>query len=94
MMNGLRALATRHDIIGDVRGHGLFLGVELVRDRTTLAPAAEELTRLVEGMKARRILLSTEGPHHNVLKIKPPIIFSSENCEEFLGAMDEVLAAL
>jgi 4-aminobutyrate aminotransferase-like enzyme len=94
MATGLRALAARHSIIGDVRGHGLFLGVELVRDRVTLEPAAAELTRVVEAMKAKRILLSTEGPHHNVLKIKPPIVFSSDNCDEFLTALDDVLAAL
>jgi 4-aminobutyrate aminotransferase-like enzyme/Ser/Thr protein kinase RdoA (MazF antagonist) len=94
MVAGMRALADRREIIGDVRGHGLFLGVELVRDRATLEPAAEELTAVVEAMKARRILLSTEGPHHNVLKIKPPMVFSAGNCDKFLSAFDDVLAAL
>ncbi|MCU1394261.1 MAG: 4-aminobutyrate transaminase [Ilumatobacteraceae bacterium] len=94
MMAGLRALAERHSIIGDVRGHGLFIGVELVRDRTTLEPAAAELGHVIEAMKARRILLSTEGPHHNVLKIKPPIVFSAANCDEFLSALDQVLGEL
>ncbi len=91
MMRGLRSLAERHPIIGDVRGHGLFVGVEMVRDRSTQEPAATELTAVIEAMKARRILLSTEGPHHNVLKIKPPIVFSAENCDEFLDALDQVL---
>lgn len=91
MRRGLGALADRHQIIGDVRGHGLFLGVEMVRDRETLEPADDELTRIVEAMKARRILLSTEGPHNNVLKIKPPIVFSGDNCDEFLSVLDEVL---
>ncbi|HEY4334032.1 MAG TPA: aminotransferase class III-fold pyridoxal phosphate-dependent enzyme [Ilumatobacteraceae bacterium] len=92
LMDGVRALAARHPLIGDVRGHGLFIGVELVRDHVTLEPAAAELTFIVESMKARRILLSTEGPHHNVLKIKPPIVFSEANCDEFLAAFDQVLA--
>jgi 4-aminobutyrate aminotransferase-like enzyme len=94
MMHGLRDLADRHDVIGDVRGLGLFIGVELVRDRETLEPAADELRSVVEAMKSRRILLSTEGPHHNVLKIKPPMVFSIENCDEFLGNLDEVLTRL
>jgi 4-aminobutyrate aminotransferase-like enzyme len=91
MMDGLRVLADRHALIGDVRGLGLFIGVEMVRDRTTLDPAAAELTRIVEAMKARRILLSTEGPHHNVLKIKPPIVFSEGDCDEFLATLGQVL---
>jgi 4-aminobutyrate aminotransferase-like enzyme/Ser/Thr protein kinase RdoA (MazF antagonist) len=94
MTDGLRKLATRHDIIGDVRGQGLFLGVELVRDRRTLEPAAAELSRLVEAMKRRQVLLSTEGPHHNVLKIKPPIVFGADHCDEFLDKLDLSLSEL
>ena len=81
MMQGLRELAGTHQIIGDVRGLGLFIGVELVRDRTTLEPASHELSDIVEKMKQRRVLLSTEGPHHNVIKIKPPVVFSNANCD-------------
>jgi len=95
LMAGARALATRHEIIGDVRGHGLFNGIELVRDRATLEPAAEELDFVIAEMKRRhRILLSSEGPHHNVLKVKPPAAFGAAECDRFLAALDETLTAL
>ena len=91
MMMGLRELADKYTLIGDVRGHGLFVGVELVRNRDTQEPARTELSILVERMKRAGILLSTEGPHHNVLKIKPPIVFSSENCDTFVHQLDIAL---
>ncbi|MEM9633609.1 MAG: aminotransferase class III-fold pyridoxal phosphate-dependent enzyme [Pseudomonadota bacterium] len=93
LMAGARSLADKHSIIGDVRGHGLFIGIELVRDRETLEPAAEELDDVIRKMKSRHgILLSSEGPHHNVLKIKPPAQFSLEDCDYFLNSLDEVLS--
>ena len=92
MMQGLRDLAATHQIIGDVRGLGLFIGVELVRDRSTLEPADHEVSAIVENMKRRHVLLSSEGPHHNVLKIKPPMVFSNANCDEFLEKFDAVLS--
>ncbi|WP_428647019.1 aminotransferase class III-fold pyridoxal phosphate-dependent enzyme [Roseibium sp.] len=95
LMAGARELAGKHALIGDVRGHGLFNGIELVRDRETLEPAAEELDKVIRAMKQRHgILLSSEGPHHNVLKIKPPAQFSAEDCDTFLAALDEVLTGL
>jgi 4-aminobutyrate aminotransferase-like enzyme len=77
----LNLLRARHRLIGDVRGLGLFLGIELVRDRNTLEPAGREATQIVERMKERGILLSTDGPFHNVIKIKPPLVFSMKNAE-------------
>ncbi len=95
LMAGARKLAERHDIIGDVRGHGLFNGIELVRDRQTREPAAAELDLVIAEMKHRhRILLSSEGPHHNVLKIKPPAPFGEAECDRFLAALDDVLGRL
>ncbi len=95
LMDGVRALAARHEIIGDVRGHGLFNGVELVRDRETLEPAAAELDFVIAEMKRRHhILLSSEGPHHNVLKVKPPAPFSAEDCDRFLDGLDDTLSRL
>lgn len=91
MLAGLRDLQARHSLIGDVRGLGLFLGFELVRDRGTLEPAAAEAKQLVEGMKARRILLSIDGPLYNVIKIKPPLVFDVADGDRFLAALDEVL---
>jgi len=94
LMDGLRQLTDRHAIIGDVRGLGLFVGVELVRDRKTLQPAAGEAARVIEAMKERGILISTDGPLHNVLKIKPPLVFNRANARFFVETLDEVLSAL
>jgi 4-aminobutyrate aminotransferase-like enzyme len=94
LRGGLGKLAERHALIGDIRGLGLFIGVELVRDRKTLEPAAEELKATVEAMKAEGILLSAEGPHHNVLKIKPPLVICKEDCDFFLQKLDEVMTRL
>ncbi len=73
---------------------GLFLGVELVRDRKTLAPADNEASLVVERMREQSILLSTDGPHHNVLKLKPPLVFSYGDAELFLSTLDSVLQLL
>ena len=91
LMNGLKELMNKHSIIGDVRGHGLFIGVELVRDRITKEPAVPEIDDIVEQMKERGFLLSTDGPLHNVLKIKPPMVFSKKNADEMVGNLDQVL---
>src|SRR5262245_51168377 len=72
LMGGLRELQRKHSLIGDVRGLGLFVGVELVRDMRSLQPAPSETSYIVERMKARGILFSVDGPLHNVIKIKPP----------------------
>jgi 4-aminobutyrate aminotransferase-like enzyme len=90
-MVGLRELQERHLIIGDVRGRGLFLGFELVSDRETQEPATEEAARLVEEMCARNVLLSTDGPHHNVIKIKPPMILSEDDVDTTLHLLNESL---
>lgn len=92
LLVGLRELKGRHDIIGDVRGQGLFLGVELVDDRATLAPAASAASDLVEAARQRGVLLSTDGPHHNVIKIKPPMVFTRENADQLVAVIDEVLS--
>jgi 4-aminobutyrate aminotransferase-like enzyme len=91
LMDGLRELQQRHDCIGDVRGRGLFIGADLVRDRASRIPDQPKAKAVVEAMKARHVLLSTEGPGDNVLKIKPPIVFSQANAEEFLDKLDRVL---
>lgn len=84
-------LSARFPIIGQVRGSGLFLGIELVRDRETLEPAGWEASYITERMKERGILVSTEGPHHNVLKLKPPMIFRRDDVDLFVEALAEVL---
>jgi len=90
LRQGLRQLATRHSLIGDVRGRGLYLGVELVRDRATLEPAAREATLICELARAEGVLLSTDGPYHNVLKIKPPLALTAADADRCLGVLDHV----
>ena len=94
ILQGLRALQVEFPLIGDVRGTGLFIGVEMVKDRQTLSPATDEANAVIEYLKAHRILLSTDGPYDNVLKLKPPIVFSHANAEEFLLRLKEALLAL
>jgi 4-aminobutyrate aminotransferase-like enzyme len=91
---GLRRLAERHDLIGDVRGRGLLVGVELVRDRKTLEPAATETKRVVNRMRDLGVLTATEGPHGNVLKLRPPICFTSEQADMTVAALGQALSEL
>jgi len=90
LKSALARLAERHDVIGDVRGLGLFLWTELVRDRSTLEPAAEEAAYVVERMKELGVLLSTDGPLHDVIKMKPPLVFSEGDADRLVGALDQV----
>ena len=91
---GLEALMSKHQLIGDVRGMGLFIGVELVLDRGTLEPAAKQTAYVIERMKEHGVLLSTDGPMHNVLKIKPPLVFSKANADELVYTLDRRLAEI
>jgi 4-aminobutyrate aminotransferase-like enzyme len=94
LLSGLRELAERHPLIGDVRGLGLFIGIELVRDRDTREPGGDEATELANRMKDRGILLSTDGPFHNGIKIKPPMIFSRTDADLLVGRLEEVLTEM
>ena len=85
LLEGLRRLQQRHSLIADVRGSGLFLGVELVRDD---APATAEANRIVNLMREHGILIGTDGPHHNVLKIRPPMAFSHTDADHLLTTLD------
>jgi 4-aminobutyrate aminotransferase-like enzyme len=89
---GLRSLMSRHEIIGDVRGRGLFLGIEFVTDHESRDPAADHAARTVERMRDRSVLLSTDGPDHNVIKIKPPIVFSASDADMIVDGLDAVLS--
>jgi len=90
-IQGFNELKEQYQIIGDVRGKGLFLGIELVKDRETLEPAAEEAQLLIEGMLSKNILLSIDGPRKNVIKIKPPMVISREDVLRTIQSMDEIL---
>ncbi len=94
LMEGLRGLMDKHPVISDVRGHGLFVGAEMVKDRQTKEPAVNEINALVEKMKERGFLLSTDGPLYNVLKIKPPLVFSKQNAADMVRHLDEALTEL
>ena len=91
LQNGLRELATRHSLIGDVRGLGLMVGAELVTDRKTLAPAADQVDVILEKMKDRGILVGKNGENRNVLAMQPPLVITEEDVAFFLQNLDEVL---
>ncbi|WP_309148908.1 aminotransferase class III-fold pyridoxal phosphate-dependent enzyme [Arenibacter sp. ARW7G5Y1] len=86
----LRTLAKEFPIIADVRGQGLFLGIELVNGH--MEPLAEQTDYLANRMKDHGILMSTDGPDHNVLKIKPPMVFTQANAEELIFYLRKILA--
>ena len=86
-------LQSRHEIIGDVRGRGLFFGMDLVSDRKTKAPASEQTKRVVNAMRHKGVLMGNIGQHGNVLKLRPPLCFSKENADFLVSALDEVLSA-
>jgi 4-aminobutyrate aminotransferase-like enzyme len=90
----IRALQTRYELIADVRGAGLFVGVELRQGGQSGAPATAEAARVVNLLRGRRVLISSSGPHGNVLKIRPPLVFKAEHAEMLVerlqGALDEL----
>jgi len=92
-MAGLKELQAKHNIIGDVRGRGLFLGFELVKDRETKEPAAVEAARIVDTMRDKGVLLSTDGPYHNVIKIKPPMMINEEDITFTTNNLDRCLSS-
>jgi len=90
----LRGLMTTHEAVGDVRGAGLFIGFELVRDRGSREPDRELALALLEELRDRGVLTSVAGPHGNVLKLRPPLAFRSGDVDWLVGALDESLTAL
>lgn len=91
LKNGLRNLMQEFEIIGDVRGPGLFIGFELVANRITKDPATVQANYFANRMRDKGILMSTDGPFDNVLKIKPPIIFSKTDADFLLENIQNVL---
>ena len=86
----LEGLKNSFPLIGDVRGEGFFLGIELVLDPETREPAPLHANYLIERLKSRKILLSTDGPGHNVLKFKPPMVFDLADAQYLLGELEQV----
>lgn len=88
-------LKYEYELVGDIRGLGLFIGIELVKDKRSRLPATEDAKFVVNRMKnVHKILVSSDGPDDNVVKLKPPMVFNMQNVDEFLVAMRECLTAL
>ena len=92
LSNGVKELSKSHPIIGDVRGSGLFIGVELMRDENT--PATAEMSDLIEYAKDAGVFLSCDGPDNNILKIKPPMIITKTDVDLFLNVFDAGIKAI
>ena len=91
LKNGFEALAERHAIIGPVHGEGLYLGVELVRDRATLEPATQEAAAICERLRELGVIVLTTSERSNVLKVKPPLCLTVESADFVIAALDRVL---
>ena len=94
LLSELDLLKEKFEIIGDVRGTGLFIGVELVKDLKTKEPASEKAKVITNKMKEMGILLSTDGSHNNVLKIKPPMVFTIENAQLVIDSLERLFPKL
>ncbi|XP_005989398.1 5-phosphohydroxy-L-lysine phospho-lyase isoform X1 [Latimeria chalumnae] len=94
LMELLREQKVKHPIIGDVRGVGLFVGVDLIKDQEQKTPATEEAELLVERLKQEFIVLSTDGPGRNVVKFKPPLCFTACDAKFVVEKMDAILTDL
>jgi 4-aminobutyrate aminotransferase-like enzyme len=94
LMERLRQLQARHELIAEIRGAGLFIGVELRRGGVTGTPATKETAGIVNALRERRVLISAAGPHGNVLKIRPPLVFSTDHADLLVERLEQVLQAL
>lgn len=88
---GIKQLATRFEVIGDVRGAGLYIGVELVSDRAAKTPSGDAATYVVNALREKQVLISATGYDSNVLKIRPPLVFDDANVDRLLTALEAVL---
>ena len=91
---GLERLMAKHSIIANVRGLGLFFGLELVTDGAKKTPATAETKRLMNMMRERGILMSRIGRHDNILKMRPAMVFARQHADLLLSTLDDALAAL
>jgi 4-aminobutyrate aminotransferase-like enzyme len=93
LMDNVRELSKDFEFIGDVRGSGLFIGVEFVTDRESQNPATEMTSELMEFARERGVFLSCDGPGNNVLKIKPPLVVNQSDIDLFLAVLADGLRA-
>ncbi|HEY9450808.1 MAG TPA: aminotransferase class III-fold pyridoxal phosphate-dependent enzyme [Gemmatimonadaceae bacterium] len=94
LLERLRALQEDHDVIGDVRGFGLFIGVELVESRTSKKAAPQIASYVKDRMRENRILIGTEGPADNILKIRPPLTFDREGVDVTVRVLEKILGEI
>ena len=94
LLAGMRALQEHDERLGDVRGCGLFVALDFVKDRATREPDGELASGVVNEMRRRGVLISASGPAGNILKIRPPLPFSRENAGQFLDVLGAVLSDL
>ena len=93
-MRGFRDLQARHEMIGDIRGAGLFFGIDLVTDRDTKEPAPDKAKTIVNSMRNNGVLMSKIGEHGNILKLRPPLCFSKENADVLIETLDKVMVTV
>jgi 4-aminobutyrate aminotransferase-like enzyme len=93
LLGQLLELQQQHKLIGDVRGSGLFIGVELVANRQTLEPAIEQADWIVNNLRESGVLLGTDGPFHNVIKIRPPMPFTAKDGDFLIERLNAALRA-
>ena len=91
MISELQKLKKDYALIGDVRGSGLFVGVELVKDRASLEPATKETAYIVNRLREHRVLIGSEGPYDNILKIRPPLCFTREDASLVVECLAGIL---
>lgn len=94
IQDGIRDIATRYECIGDVRGAGLYIGVELVKDRASKEPDAATALAIVNGLRERRVMISGTGFHSNILKIRPPLVFGAPHADRLLTELEATLKAV
>ena len=92
LLDGLKDIQNKYNIIGDVRGRGLFIGIELIKNYDKMVPAQDETELVVNQMRQKGVLISSDGPDHNVLKIKPPLVFNRNNADYFLESFEAVMS--
>jgi 4-aminobutyrate aminotransferase-like enzyme len=92
LLTGLESMKLKYKFIGDVRGVGLFIGVDVVKSPLTKEASAEIADYVVRRLKEERIIMSTEGKYGNVLKFKPPMLFNAANAQYLLHKLDQIFA--
>ena len=93
LKRGITGLTERHSLIGDVRGRGLTIGLELVRDRKRLTPAREETRQVLNRVRDHGVLVGSEGRHGNIVKIRPPLVIGRAEADLIVSALDVALAS-